>query len=132
MIIADANLIAYSTIPGPFTADADRVLAADGDWVAPPLWRSELLNILRLSIRRSVITFAEAESAFTEAEFLVRTAGPPDHSQVLGLAVTSGCTSYDCEYVALARAERVPLVTADRKVLAAFPNVAVSIQSFTS
>jgi predicted nucleic acid-binding protein len=130
LIVADTNLIAYSLIAGPLTADADRVLEADEEWLAAPLWRSEFLNVLWMSVRRGVITHPEAEAAYGEAELLVRTVERPDHRQVLGLALASGCTAYDCEFVALATAERLPLVTADSKVLAAFPSVAVSIRSF--
>jgi predicted nucleic acid-binding protein len=54
-----------------------------------------------------------------------------DHA-VLALAVRSGCSAYDCEFVWTAQNSNVPLVTGDRKVLAAFPHVAVSIQTFTS
>ncbi len=130
MIVADTNLIAYMLVSGPFSAGAENVLRMDRDWVAPPLWQSEFLNVLWLSVRHAVITPERAEQAYAEAERLVRTADRPDFRDVLRLALTSGCTAYDCEFVALANAERVPLVTADGKVLAAFPSVAVSIHSF--
>jgi predicted nucleic acid-binding protein len=45
---------------------------------------------------------------------------------VLSLAAQSGCSAYDCEFVALAQDLRVPLVTTDRQILKAFPTVAVS------
>jgi predicted nucleic acid-binding protein len=48
----------------------------------------------------------------------------------LQLAAESGCSAYDCEFVALARDLEVPLVTADRQLLAAFPSTAVSPEAF--
>jgi predicted nucleic acid-binding protein len=48
----------------------------------------------------------------------------------LQLAVRSRCSAYDCEFVALAQDLRVPFVTADRQVLAAFPATAVSPTDF--
>jgi len=50
--------------------------------------------------------------------------------QVLGLAIRSRCSAYDCEFVALAQDLRVPFVTADRQVLVAFPSIAVSPTDF--
>jgi len=49
---------------------------------------------------------------------------------VLDLAAASGCSAYDCEFVALARDLRVPLVTLDGAVLRAFGDVAVSLGRF--
>ncbi len=130
MIVADTNLIAYSLIAGPFTADAHRVMQIDEDRLAPPLWQSELLNVLWLSVRTRALTHARADEIYSEAEALVRTAERPVPQRALALAVSSGCSTYDCEFVALAQATRVPLVTNDQKLLAAFPEVAVSIQEF--
>ena len=42
----------------------------------------------------------------------------------------SGCTAYDCEFVALADVHQVPLVTVDRRILKAFPKLAISLERF--
>jgi predicted nucleic acid-binding protein len=50
---------------------------------------------------------------------------------VLELASRSGCSAYDCEFVALAQDLEVPLVTNDRQILKAFPTIAISPSAFT-
>ena len=51
-------------------------------------------------------------------------------SRVLELSGVSGCTAYDCEFVYLAEALGVPLVTEDQKVLFAFPGQAIAMADF--
>jgi hypothetical protein len=46
------------------------------------------------------------------------------------LAIQSGCTAYECGYVAVAAAPDVPLATEDREALRAFPTRAVSPEEF--
>lgn len=60
-----------------------------------------------------------AEELLRDGEFLTPA------TQVLRLAVESGCSAYDCEFVALARAHGVALVTTNRAVLARFPDTAI-------
>lgn len=131
MIVADTNLIAYLLIPGPHTADAERVWERDRQWVAPVLWRSEFLNVLALYVRNGSMVLGQAHALWDRAlrlmsggEFTV------EGLRVLDLASASGCASYDCEFVHAAQVAGVPLVTADRKVLAAFRGVAVSPADF--
>ena len=53
-------------------------------------------------------------------------------NEVLQLAVDSGCSAYDCEFVALAEWLDAHLVTFDRAVLRAFPERAMAPASFTA
>ncbi len=54
-----------------------------------------------------------------------------DTAEVLSLAAESGCSAYDCEFVALARNLGVSLVTSDREVLKAFPAIAVPLERYS-
>lgn len=49
---------------------------------------------------------------------------------VLSLTDKSTCSAYDCEFVALARQLSVMLVTEDKKILAEFPDVAVTLDQY--
>ena len=132
MIVTDANQLVYLYVRGGALTDrVDAVYRRDGEWAAHYLWRSEVRSALARMIRDGKITMAEACAVLANAETLLKNqeylVASPD---VLALATTSGCTAYDCEYVALAEALDVPLVTEDREVLRAFPVRAVSPEQF--
>ncbi len=131
MIVADVNLVAYLILGGPNARLAEEVLAHDELWAAPVLWRSEFRSILAAHMRQKGLTLADADRAhdlaaalFGDREFLVQ------GEQVLDLVSRSKCSAYDCEYVALAVDLGVPLVTADRELLKAFPGQAASPREF--
>lgn len=48
----------------------------------------------------------------------------------LRLAASAGCSTYDCEYVAGAMQAAVPLITFEKRLLSAFPQVAMSASQF--
>ena len=48
------------------------------------------------------------------------------------LIETSPCAAYDCEFVAVAQALDLPLVTADKRLLAAFPGTAVGLAEYAA
>jgi predicted nucleic acid-binding protein len=48
-----------------------------------------------------------------------------DGHHVLDLAIRTGCSTYDAEFVVLARQLDCPLLTFDRKLLQLFPDVAI-------
>ena len=131
MIVVDTNVIAYLQLPNPLSAAAEELFAVDDDWAVPLLWRSEFRNVLVGALKRKALTLEtaaaiarETEDQFEGREFAVESA------PVLMLATVSGCSSYDCEFVALARELGVPLVTNDRAVLKAFPAIAVPIDRY--
>ncbi len=131
MIVVDTNVVAYLIIPGEHTETASGVFARDPDWIVPPLWRSEFRNLLVLYVRRGALPLDDALVLMARSEVLLAARERSARSEhVLRLAAVSGCTGYDCEFVAVAQAEGVALVTSDRKVLAAFPTVAVSPAAF--
>lgn len=111
----------------------EAVLRADQEWSAPLVWRSEWRSVLAGYIRRGALDLPSAVARMDAAEALVRGREHlVDGRAVLELVAGSSCSAYDCEYVALARALGVPLVTADRQVLDAFPDTAVAPSTFTS
>ena len=128
MIVVDTNVLAYLWIPGPQTERCTRLLRQDPSWVAPPLWRSELRNVLVNHLRLGATTIEGAIEAMEAAEAQM---GPAtievESDPVLRLAEKSGCSAYDCEFAVLAMQTGVPFVTADRKLLKAFPGVARSL-----
>ncbi len=133
MIVADANLIAYLILPGERTEQAEAILLEDPVWVVPFLCTSELRRVLNRYVRSGDLTLKQAVAAMERATGLIGgREAPVDSREVLELAQRSGCSTYDCEYVALANALGVRLVTSDKAVLKAFAGVAVSPEAFAN
>lgn len=132
MIVADANILMYLQVTtAPFTERAEAVLLRDPEWAAPLLWRSEVRQGLAslmahrgLTLEAAIAALAGMDVVIASREYAVESA------EVLRLTQASRCTAYDCEYVALAQALDVPLVTEDRALLKAFPRRAVSPAAF--
>lgn len=131
MIVVDTNVIAYLFIQGDYTVQAEEVLNKDSDWSAPYLWRSEFRNVLALYIWQGHLSLSDAKLIVREAEALMRGKEyEVESDQVLGLAKSSKCSAYNCEFVTLAQQLNVMLVTSDKKVLTAFSKTAVSMEVF--
>lgn len=130
MIVADTNVVVYLYLPSIFTPQAVKLRTAEPDWAVPRLWRSEMRSALSLYMRREIITFEQACRIQDAAEALLGACeyDVPSH-EILQLAHQSACSAYDCEFVALAKALGVKLVTSDNKLLKAFPQTAVSLAS---
>jgi predicted nucleic acid-binding protein len=131
MIVADNTLISYFTIEGEFTDKATQVRQKDPEWAAPLLWRAEFLNVLWLHVRQGEFGLDLAIEHIDLAEDLI---GGRSYNvaptEVLRLAIDSGCSAYDSHYAALAQQLDVPLVTHDGDVLEAFPETAVHPSDF--
>ncbi len=131
MIVVDSNILAYCWLNGTHTARAQAVRIADPDWQVPLLWRSELRSILAGYMRDGSLSATEAvrvmehiERDLEGSEHLVPSEG------VIRVVQTTTLSAYDAEFVALARALSVPLVTEDRGVLRACPEMAVTLAGF--
>jgi predicted nucleic acid-binding protein len=131
VIVVDSNVIAYCWINGPHTAVAQRVRVQDPDWHAPILWRSEMRSILTGYLRDGSLTgrqiariMTAVEDAMAGREHLVPS-GP-----VFDIVGQSRLSAYDCEFAALATILSVPLVTADKALLKAFPDQTLTMEAF--
>lgn len=131
MIVVDTNVIHYCWVRGQNTDVAQAVREKDPEWHAPILWRSELRNVLTAYLRRGMLTRAQiigilsaADEALAEREHVIA------DDLVLDIVASSALTAYDAEFVALATALSVQLVTADKGVLKAFPERALTMESF--
>jgi len=131
MIVVDANLIGNLLIKSNHSPLAVQVFEKDPDWYAPILWQSEVRSIVTNYFRHNRLTLDKGFQIMDEVHGLMT-----DHERfvssnlVLELAGTSKCTSYDCEYVALAKEMNLTLVTFDKQVVDEFPGIAVFPQDF--
>ncbi len=131
MIVVDTNVIGYLYLSSERSAQAEQALRRDPEWAAPRLWRSELRNVLAFYMRKKFLSLDDAKQIMVQALALLegREYEVP-FSSILRLAESSGCSAYDCEFVALAQELGVPLVTVDRQVLANFSETAISLEMF--
>jgi predicted nucleic acid-binding protein len=133
--VVDTNVVAYFLLgTEPFAAEAKRFLAGVSNPIAPALWEAEMANIVWMAIRAGVLPADEGPNRLKLAARLgiesvsIRTLLQGS----LLRSVTSGIAVYDTLFVELARREACPLVTFDRAVLRAFPNIAVRPSTLVS
>jgi predicted nucleic acid-binding protein len=131
VIVVDTNLLVDYYVQRGRTEVAETVLERDPHWMAPLLWRSEFRNVLVDLIADGIVEFADAVRVANDAEHLL---GGHEYqvmsAVVLRLATDSGCSAYDCEFVALAQDLGTRLVTSDVEVLKAFPGLAVAPERY--
>ena len=125
MIVADTNLIVYLLMEGDRTDEVEAFYLREPDWSAPLLWRSEFTNVLSTYLRAERLDFSvclelmeAAESIFGDSTFSIPT------PRTLDVSKRTGLSGYDSEFIALAEDLGVPIVTYDRKILRACPQLA--------
>ena len=133
MIVADTNLIASFWVPNDVEQLAYSSLKKDSEWLAPILWASEFRNVLSLYYRKGILDLPSIFQAIDEAEdFMSSREFSINSNQILTLMSESTCSSYDCEFVALASEFDVQLVTFDKKILTEFPRIAIHPNDFVA
>lgn len=123
--VVDTNVVAALMLPTAANADVAELLRQDSDWRLPPLWRSEFRQVLLKVVRADLVTPEQALALWQKAlERFELNELPVDGHQVLALAIATGCSTYDAEFVVLARQLNCTLLTFDRKLLQLFPDLA--------
>jgi predicted nucleic acid-binding protein len=115
--VADASMAAAWLLPDEASAAAERLLAGVEAIHVPSLFWFEIRNLLAMAERRGRIKVGDA------LPYLLRLRELPFQDDGSGADVASlalmqrhSLTAYDAAYLALAKAEAVPLATLDRKL----------------
>ena len=133
MIVVDTNIICYLFISSDHSEQAEKLLMSDSDWHAPILWRSEIRSVLSLYLRKKILAMDDVLQIIQHADDLLKNNEYEiQSSSVMQLVDSSTCSAYDCEFVALAQHLSAPLITADKKVLREFPDIAISLNDYLS
>jgi predicted nucleic acid-binding protein len=125
--VVDTNVVAYFLLgTRGFVDEARTCLSATSHLIAPAHWEAELANVVWMAVRAGVLPPDEGPSRLSLARRLgidsVPTATLCQGALLRSLA--SGVAVYDTLFVELAVRNACPLLTFDKAVLKAFPDVA--------
>lgn len=118
-LVVDSSVAVKWVVPEVLSDRADRLLAGGDELLAPDLLPVEAANALWRKTARREISPGEADRALAmllESGIEFRPVGPL-LGRAMRLARRLAHPVYDCVYLALAERERVPLVTADVRLL---------------
>ena len=125
-LVADTNVLCSLVLPGVDSASTMLWWESDDEWRVPRLWRSEFRHVLLKYVRSALLKPKHALAIWDAALLRIQPGElEVDGAQVLELAIRSGCSTYDAEFVVLAQQLQCPLLTFDRKLLQLFPDVAI-------
>ena len=125
--VVDTNVVAYFLLgTEAFVDEARTCFESVSDPVAPAHWEAELANVVWMAIRTGVLPAEEGPVRLGLARRLgIQSVATTTLCQgALLRAVTSGVPVYDTLFVELAARTATPLVTFDKAVLRAFPDLA--------
>jgi predicted nucleic acid-binding protein len=126
MIVVDTNVICQYFLRGDSDDVIIGVMRKDPEWVAPYLWMSEARNVLtKLHVHKGEdLTMLSGRLDVAELFMRPRTIRVKSE-HVLPIAMESGLTAYDAEFVSVAMELDCPLLTLDRKIRTAYPMRAI-------
>ena len=131
MIAADANIWLYRLIESEMTVQAEAVWKKDNDWKTTRLCLYEVVNALCTYQRVGKLTVSQSEELLQRVSLQIEPAIQEiDLSLTLRLAAQYRVSGYDAQYLALTKMLKVPLVTEDRKLRQAAPDLTLSMQAF--
>jgi predicted nucleic acid-binding protein len=117
-LIVDASVAARWFVPAFSWASAVSLLKAGHELIAPELILAETANAFWKAVRAGYMTPDEMQAAVAEmpACFIRLTSLRALSEDAAEIAVSLNHPAYDCFYLALARREHAPLVTADKRL----------------
>ena len=126
--VIDTTVVAYLLLGTEgFVDEARACFNTVANPLAPAHWEAELTNVVWMAIRAGVLSPAEGPVRLSLARRLgIESVNTATLCQgALLRSVTSGIAAYDTLFVELAARTRCPLLTFDKAVIKAFPDIAI-------
>lgn len=128
--VLDASIAASWFLPDEQSDAAEELIRVLGrsPGLVPSLFWFEVRNLLAMAERRGRVNPGAALAMTLSLRGLpLNDGGTGNDVSIVDLALKHGLSAYDASYVALAKANRMPLATADHKMAAAARNEGVAI-----
>jgi predicted nucleic acid-binding protein len=119
--VVDASVVGASLFREQHALAARAVLESGGDLYAPDFLYTELASVIWKRHRRGLISREEALGLLMDARvFLIQvTPSTALVDRALRLALHTGCTVYDCLYLAMAEQTDTVMLTCDQRLVSA-------------
>jgi predicted nucleic acid-binding protein len=133
-VVVDTNVVAYLLLgTEAFVDEAKACFSTVSNPIAPAHWEAELTNVLWMAVRSGILPPAEAPVGLGLARRLgIESVTTATLCQgALLRSVTSGIAVYDTLFVELATRAACPLVTFDKALIKAFPDIAIRPRDLT-
>lgn len=119
-LVVDASVV-VKWVVGESGSDRASALRDESDLIAPSQLVSEVGNALWKAVRRRDVAASDAIPALRSVLRAFDALVPNEqlHERALALAIELDHPIYDCFYLALAERERAPLISADKRLIAA-------------
>jgi len=127
-VVVDTNVVAYLLLGTEgFVDEARACFSAVSNPIAPAHWEVELTNVLWMAVRSGILPPEEGPVRLSLARRLgIESVTTATLCQgALLRSVTSGIAVYDTLFVELAAQTGCPLLTFDKAVIKAFPDIAI-------
>jgi predicted nucleic acid-binding protein len=127
-VVVDTNVVAYLLLGTEgFVEEAKACFNAVSNPIAPAHWEAELTNVVWMAVRSGVLPPEEGPVRLSLARRLgVESVTTATLCQgALLRSVGSGLAVYDTLFVELAARTGCPLLTFDKAVIKAFPDIAI-------
>ena len=127
-VVVDTNVVAYLLLGAEgLVGEARACFDVVSHPIAPAHWEAELTNVVWMAVRSGILPPDEGPVRLSLARRLgIESSTTATLCQgALLRSVASGIAVYDTLFVELAARMRCPLVTFDKAVLKAFPDIAV-------
>ena len=127
-VVVDTNVVAYLLLGTEgFSDEAGACFHAVSDLIAPAHWEAELANVVWMAVRSGILPPEEGPVRLGLARRLgIESVSTATLCQgALLRSVASGVAVYDTLFVELAARTGRPLLTFDKTLISAFPDIAV-------